>query len=1031
MRPQPDLPRRPSRRERKARRGHRLAGRGRMIIAVVLAALFVLLVSLRGIASFYTDFLWFDSLGLSSVWSTVLGSKLSLTLIGAAIFMVLCWGNLAIAERIAPAFRPSNGEDDLIDRYHDLVGERARWVRLGVALFLSVVVGVSLGSSWNEWILFTNRVNFGQKDATFNTDIGFYVFQLPFLTTVAGWLFSALILVLIVTLMAHIMNGGIRFNTQLNRVTPQVKAHISVLLGALALVQGGRYWLDRYQLTFSTRGTVDGATYTDVNVQLRVTYLLILISVFAFGLFITNIWRRGWVLPVMGVGLWMFVAVLAGVIVPAFVQRFRVEPSESSMEKPYIERNIAATREAYGLGDVTMTDFAWKGDLDVAQLDANVETLRNVRLWDPTIIAKSFQLEQENKGLYNITDVDVDRYPVNGRLTEVMAAARDLAPTADTESSWENTHLAYTHGSGVVAATSNNKTSSGEPRIATDLTNLKESRVYFGEEKSGYVIVNTKVTEFNDPATDSGERGDYNGADGIRLGSGMRGFVRKAAFALRFGDINPMVSGNITGDSKVMVQREVSSRVKALAPFLAFDHDPYVVVLDGRVKYVVDGYTTTRNFPNAQRADTGGLDSQSGLQGRSFNYARNSVKAVVDAYDGTVDMYIVDKVDPIIKAYDKAFPDLFTPVSEAPAELVDHFRYPEDLFTVQTQMWAKYHVTSADDLYNRNDEWRVPTEPGVTTVSNATANKPVGADGQPISSNDLYQSQYLLMKLPGDTEESFVLLRPYAPGGRGATSQNQLTSFMVARSDPNDYGKLQTFVLPAGALPDGPNLAADGIQSNDLVGDLRRAQCSGKSVCDLPSPTLVPVGNSILYVQPFFVAGTDVQAPQLQKVIVSYQSDDGTKVAVGGTFREALVKIFGDNVPAGIEDTKVTADPTGGSPGGSNGENPGTPDPGTPGPGTTDPGDTGTIDARIDRLIDQVVAAFDAADAALAKGDPVAYAEKIQEAKQLTGKLDALRRERDSMGGTDGKDGGTTTTGPGDRPTTTAPPATTTTSAGA
>lgn len=294
MRPQPDLPRRPSRRERKARRGSLLAGRGRTILAVSLATLFVLLISLRGIALFYTDFLWFDSLGLSSVWSTVLGSKLSLTLIGAAIFMVLCWGNLAIAERIAPAFRPSNGEDDLIDRYHEVVGEKARLVRLGVALFLSVVVGVSLGSSWNEWILFTNRVDFGQKDATFNTDIGFYVFQLPFLTTVAGWLFSALILVLIVTLMAHIMNGGIRFNTQLNRVTPQVKAHVSVLLGALALVQGGRYWLGRYQLTFSTRGTVDGATYTDVNVQLRVTYLLILISVFAFGLFITNIWRRGW-----------------------------------------------------------------------------------------------------------------------------------------------------------------------------------------------------------------------------------------------------------------------------------------------------------------------------------------------------------------------------------------------------------------------------------------------------------------------------------------------------------------------------------------------------------------------------------------------------------------------------------------------------------------------------------------------------------------------------------------------------------------
>ncbi|MBX3315194.1 MAG: UPF0182 family protein [Actinobacteria bacterium] len=1009
MPPKPDRPRRRNRREARALRGPRFAGRGRLILGVGLVVVFFLLVSLPWLARVYTDYLWFDSVGLSGVWNTVVRARVTLTLLGFFVFLVLCWGNLAIAERIAPSFRPSSGDDDLVERFHEVVGDRAGLLRAGLATFLALVTGASLGTNWNQWVLFTNRVDFGQKDATFNTDIGFYVFQLPFLTTALSWLFSSLILILIVTLMSHVLNGGIRFHTNLDRVTPQVKAHISVLLGALALVQGGRYWLDRYQLTFSTRGAVDGATYTDVNVQLRVTYLLILISVFAFGLFIANIWRRGWVLPVMAVGLWMLVAVLAGVVVPAFVQRFRVEPSESTMERPFIEHNIEATREAYGLSDVATQDFDWKGDLTASQMDDHLDTLRNVRLWDPAIMASSFQKEQENRGLYNITDVDVDRYSGDDGETEMMIAARDLAPNAD-ETSWENTHLAYTHGSGVVAASANDKTSSGEPRLDEDLADLEESRIYFGKQQlAGYVIVNTGVDEIDAPDS-TADGSSYDGADGIRIGSGLSGFMRKAAFAVRFGDINPLVSGNIDPDSRVLLARDVSTRVKALAPFLAFDHDPYVVVLDGRVKYVVDGYTTTRNYPNAQRADTGGLDSDSGLRNRSFNYARNSVKAVVDSYDGTVTMYVVDDQDPIIRSYSKAFPELFTPVSEAPQELVEHFRYPEDLFTVQTQMWARYHVSSAKALYDRNDEWRVPVEPGVTQVTGATT-RDVGVDGQPISPDDLYQSQFVLMALPGEKELSFVLMRPFAPGGRGATSQNQLTSFIVARSDPGHYGELVTYVLPAGNQPDGPSLAADGIQSDPIVGDLRRSQCSGNSVCQFASPVLVPVGNSLLYVQSMFVAGTDVNAPQLQRVIVSFQSaNNNTDIGVGTTLREALVDIFGSGIPAGIEDTTITSgvttDDTGGEP--SDSESPTSTVPIEP--ETPSSGDEASI-------IDDLVAASDRADAALEAGDPVAYAEAMKEVQSLVKKLDAARSS-------DGASTTTTTTTP---TTTTTEPTTSTT----
>lgn len=977
----------------------------------ILGFLFVLMVSLPWGANIYTDFLWFDSLGRSGVWATMMRARIGLMLVGTAVFFALLYGNLLLAERFAPPLRRSVGEDDLVDRYHEIVGKRAALVRVGMSVFLSIVVGFSLGTAWNQWLLYRNRVDFGQKDATFNTDIGFYVFQLPFLTTVATWLFSALILVLVLTVLSHVLNGGIRFDIASNRVTPQVKAHVSVLLGALALVQCGRYWLDRFELTFSTRGAVDGATYTDVNVQLRVLYLLMLIAVFAFALFIANIWRRGWVLPAMAVAMWIFVAALAGVLIPAFVQQFRVRPSESSKERPYIEHNIAATKASYGLADVDTSEFDWSGEVAPDDLEDNRPTLANVRLWDPSIVATSFQIEQENKGLYSITDVDVDRYPLADGETQVMVAARDLALQAE-ETSWENEHLAYTHGSGIVASAANAKTSSGEPLLVPEVADLEESRIYFGKQKAGYVIVNTEVGEI-DGRTGEGTSKGYEGADGIQLGSGIGGFLRKSAFAIRFADINPLVSGNITGKSRVLLARDVSTRVEALAPFLAWDHDPYVVVIDGRVQYVIDGYTTTSNYPNAQRADTGGLDPESGLHGRSFRYARNSVKAVVDSYDGTVTMYVVDD-DPIIEAYGKAFPTLFKDVDEAPEALIEHFRYPEDLFIVQTQMWAKYHVDNPADLYNRKEEWRIPKDPGVKQVQGGTTTRELGPDGQPISPNDLYQPQYVLMALPGDDDLSFVLMRPFAPGGRGATSQNQLTSFMVAQSDPDHYGELISYAMPTGSLPEGPNQAVDAIQADPNIGDLRRAQCTGESICQFTPPVLVPVGDGILYVQSMFVSGQSVQAPQLQRVIVSHQSKAQTKVGIGTTLRDALVDVFGDDVPDEVEDTKVTTPPPGSDD-----------EPADPGDEPDEPGDTTTTSTapegdvdELESLIDRLTVLFGEADAALRDGDTVTYAERISDARDVVLRIEALRGDGDgaSKGSESDDTSGestTTTTEPG------------------
>lgn len=1034
MRPQPDQPRRPSRRARRSERRARSRGRGRVIIGVGLAVLFFLLISLRGIASFYTDYLWFHSLDLAEVWRRVLTTKITLTLAGGVIFFLLCWGNLLVADRVAPVFRPPSGDDDLIERYHQVIGRRAWLVRVGAALLMALVVGANLGAAWNDWILFTHRVDFGQRDATFHTDIGFYVFQLPFLSAASAWLFSSLIVILIMVVLAHIMNGGIRFNTQLDRTTPQVKAHISVLLGVLALVQMGRYWLSRYELTFSTNGTVDGATYTDVNVRLRAIYLLMLIALFAFGLFIANIWRRGWILPGMAVGLWMLVAVVAGGIVPAFVQRFRVQPTESTMERPYITNNISATRDAYGLGDVKVTPWNWTDTLTADQINSNPGTMENVRLWDPASMQASFRADQEMKSFYGITDVDVDRYRVDNQTTQVMIAARDLKASGIERPSWESTHLIYTNGLGVVAATANDKTSGGDPNLVVQdldskpsggMPSLTEPRIFIGERQTSYVIVNTDVKP---QGADPSQVADYTGKDGITIGSGTNGFLRKAAFSLRFGDIDPLVSGSIRPDSKLLMERDVTSRVKAVAPFLAYDHDPYPVITDkGHLVYVLDAYTTTRNYPNAQRADTGGLSASSGLANRSFNYVRNSVKAVVDAYDGTVTLYVVHpEDDPLIRAYQKAFPTLFTSVDKAPEYLKPHLRYPEDLFTVQTQMWARYHEDNADDFYNGRNNWAVPKDAGATKKSGNKTTQ-LGVDGQELTAQDRYPSQYVLMQLPGSSEASFVLLRPYVTASENESDagQNQLRSFIVASSDPGSYGELQTFTVDASQLPDGPNLAADDIKADDAVAAKIKDQCTDSKVCTFNAPQIVPVNDSLLYVQSFLVSASSTSAPHLNYVIVNYRRPDNrSEVAIDTTLHGALVKIFGNKVSPKIEGGAI--------------ESPAN-DPNAPPEGTI------SLTQQESDLIDAIVQAFDDADSASRKGNLELWVQKLEEARQLASQLQDLRAriEREATGTNSGSAPTTTTTTPSSSSTTTttttsppsttttAPASTTTTSAGA
>jgi uncharacterized protein len=974
MRAPDDLPRRP----RRAGRGRR--GRTALIVGVI--AVIVLLTSLRGIARFYTDFLWYDSLDQSGVWRGVLGAKVVLAILFIAVFFVLAWANLFIADRIAPPFRVAGPEDELLERYHDLVSDRAGWVRVVVAGLLALIAGSGVSAEWNSWILFTNGGDFGVDDPQFGRDVGFYVFKLPFLSFVVDWLFASLLIVLIVTIVAHYLNGGIRVQPPSPRVTPQVKAHLSVLLAALAIVKAVDYWLQRFELTVSSRGVVDGATYTDVNAQLPALNLLVLISVAAAVLFIANIFRRGWALPVLAVGLWVFVAVVAGGIYPQIVQSFQVRPNESAKERPYIQRNIDATLDALDLNGVTVQRFTPNTDTGSVELAGAEPTIRNIRLWDPaaSLSGQTFEQLQRIRNYYAVDDIDVDRYQINGESTQVNIGARSISPDDVPGDSWEAAHLAYTHGYGVVLAPSN-ATVSNEPdflvgnvppEIDPALTDsgfsLEQPQLYFGEDLDGYVVVGTDRAEidFQDENNET-QTTSYEGDDGVPANS----LVRRAAFALRFGDLNPLISDFMTDDSKVIYMRDVVDRVHALAPFLDADADPYPAVIDGRITWIVDMYTTTDRYPYGQEAETDQLTSGSGLN-HDFNYVRNSVKATVDAYEGTVTLYVVDDEDPIIETYADAFPDLFTDGDEMSDELRSHLRYPEDLFRIQTAAYGRYHLDDPDAFFTQEDAWRVARDPGTAGADPTT---PVTDEQGQLTGEQRaprISPYYQLLQLPQEgaaaptPEAEMVLMRPFVPFSPDDSNQ-LLTAFMAARMDGDNYGDLVVYELSAQELPPGPGIAAASISADEDVSVLRNRLGTGGSEVRFGNLLLVPIDNALLYVQPFYVVGEGRNLPLLQQVIVTYGDD----VVIEETLSAALTSLFGGQ-------TAVTQEqPSAPTPGEAD------TDPGGTGPAPDDTAPSGSAAEQAAALLDQANELFAQADEALTNGDLGIYEDRVQEARDL------------------------------------------------
>ncbi len=872
--------------------GHR--GRRSIIIAVVL--LVVVLVFLHTFAVFYTDALWFSSVSLHSVWVKLFEVKAGLMLVFSAIFAVLLLISLIVAERLAPKGPSMDAEDEFVKRYREVIGPYARWLRAGVVVVLSLIVGSQALGQWQNWLLFRNGTPFAATDPQFHRNVAYFVFTLPFQQFVIHWTLVALVMVLLVTGLSHYLNGGIRMQGPRPRVRPAVKAHLSVILGLIAITKAVGYYLAQFNLDLSTNGFVQGAGYTDVHARLPALDLLILVSLAAAALLIYNIRRQGWALPILGVGLWFLVALTAGTIYPAAVQALKVNPAQNTLERPYIQRNIDATRAAMGIRGVTSTNYPASSTLSATQLSANSDTLANVRLWDPLQTQPTFNKLQDIRSYYQFNNLAVDRYKVNGTETSSVVGVREVNDQDLPSSSWVNTTLQYTHGYGMIVSPSNVATSNGDPQFAvgavppvsnSGLPNVSQPSVYFGLNNTGYVVANTKQPEIDYQLTNGTNiETHYKGTGGVQLSS----FFNQVMFAVRFNDLNLLISSQITNDSRLMFDRGVQARVAKAAPFLNLDADPYPVLLNGHIEWVQDAYTTSANYPYAQNADTGAVASGSGLSG-TYNYVRNSVKVVIDAYTGKMTFYVMDPKDPIIRTYEKAFPGLFTPASKMSSELRDHLRYPEDIFTVQATMYGKYHIVRAQSFYSAADAWTLSPDPGSGQPAQALATtQTVNAQGQVVSTGQLVRMSpiYQVMRIPGEAAQSFNLIDAFVPVSAGSQIQT-LSGFMMAGSDPGHYGQLKMFVTPRDNPVNGPAIVAAKIDATPTVsGQISLLNQNGSSVL-LGNVLMIPVANALLYIQPLYVESSRNAFPELQRVIAVYGNQPA---AIGTSLSDALTKLF-------------------------------------------------------------------------------------------------------------------------------------------
>ncbi|HSF87121.1 MAG TPA: UPF0182 family protein [Acidimicrobiia bacterium] len=949
--------------------------RSRRLLSILAVGLIILLFTLRSIATFWTDYLWFDSLDLTGVWSTLVFTKVWLVVAATVFAAVLIWLNLWLAGRLSPTTPapPGSPDEELLERWQQWVRPRQNLVRIGAALGLGLLLGLGASLWWQDFLLFRFGGDFGVVDPIFENDVGLYVFRLPFYRALFGWMFQLFIVLALVVAVIHYLNGGIQVQQDSRRVSPGVKVHLSVILALLALLKAVGYWLDTWDLLYSERGQVTGASYTDVNAQLPALRLLILISIVAAVILLVNLWFRGWTLPLVAVGLWLFTSIVVGGLYPAFIQRFRVVPEEVNREVEFVQHNIEFTRYAFGLDSVEVRDFAASSELESSDLAENQATIDNIRLWDPSVLRTTYRELQEIRTFYGIEDVDVDRYLIDGELTQVMVSARELDPNNIPGGGWVNEKLIYTHGFGAVLSPANDVTTAGQPDFiiqdippvsTDDALEIEQPRIYFSDNADeDYLIVNTNEQEVDFPVGNSDvARNSYDGSGGVVLGNALR----QAAWALRFGDVDVLISGEPREDSRVLLERNIRDRVERVAPFLFADADPYLVLINGELKWVLDLYTVSSNFPYSDGALTGRLDRTRGLP-LSFNYIRNPVKATVDAFTGEMTFYVIDDSDPLIRAQRKIFPELFTD-QEMPDELRDHLRYPEDLFRVQSDMYLLYHMTNAREFFNVVDPWQIASDP---STSQRTELRGLFIDDEGNQLRPMLP-YYLLMKLPEEDELSFLIMQPFTPENRP-----NMTSFLTAKSGPAAYGQIIDYRLPSQSAQQGPGQVGNFINQDPAISAEFTLLGQGGSEVIQGNMLVVPVEESLLYVQPIYIradpegSSDSSGIPEFKRVVVSF---DG-RIEMADTLDQALAAIFGEAQP------------------------------GLPAPGE-EPSDGAGQDAAVPEevaaLLTAAADALEQADAALRSGDLGAYQESVERAQDFIARAQALAGDAPAEDATEG-----------------------------
>jgi len=939
-------------------------GRFRRILWIVFGAGFLGLLVLRSIASLWTDYLWYSSIGHVGVWTTLTFTRLWLVLAASAVAFGVFWINLFIVDRLSPrrGVVPGSPDEELLMRYQAWVEPRSGKIRIAVSAFFGILIGLGASAWWQNWLLFSKGGPFGLTDPIFNHDIGLYVFDVPFMRDVFSWAFQLLLVLTLIVVAVHYLNGGINMQGPGARTGSGVKVHVSILLGLLVLLKAVGYQLDKWDLLYSGRGQVFGASYADVNAQVPALNLLIIISIVAAVILLVNLWFRGWTLPVVAVGLWLVTSIIVGGVYPALVQRLTVQPDEVNKEAPYVAYNIEYTREAYGLSDVEVAPFAASPELTTDDLDANQPTISNIRLWDPGVLNITYRQLQNIVTYYDIGDVDVDRYVIDGGLTQVMVSPRELDEAGIPGEGWVTERLVYTHGFGAALSPANNvDIVQGQPDlIVKDIPpvnvtgdaalEIEQPRIYFGDHaEADYVIAGTNQEETDFPIGSSGAEvatNSYDGSGGVELG----GFFERVAWALRFGNLDTLISDRLNGESKVLIARNIRTRVERLAPFLYGDADPYIVISNGRLKWVMDMYTVTDRYPYSAPASTARLNNAPGLPS-NFNYIRNSVKAVVDAYDGTVDLYVIDPDDPIIQANEAIFPGVFRPIGDLSPDMIAHLRYPEDLFRVQTDVYQLYHMTNPEQFFTVSDPWQIARDPS-NSPRPQLRGRFFDVGNQEFNPMLPY---YLLMKLPGDDQLSFLLMQPFTPRDRP-----NMVSFMVAKSGPlAEYGRIIEYGLPSDSQIDGPGQVGNFINQNPAISaEFTLLGQSGSRVIQ-GDMLVIPIEQSLLYVQPIYITandeGSSTGIPEFKRVVVSFNG----KIEMRETLDEALSAVFGVS--------------SSGDGGGGEAQPP-----------------TGTVEEQVIELLARADAAFTEADAAMRSGDLVTWAQKIEEAQKAIEQASAL-----------------------------------------